>query len=55
MSLVTSPIDPLAGLGWPVSRETSTPDVSRETDPPALTGLGWPREDDRMPSAEGSR
>ena len=65
MSLVTSPTNSLTGLGWPVSRETSPPDVSRETDrarpggsvepPPSgsLTGLGWPREDGRMPSPEG--
>ena len=53
MSLVTSSTNPLTGLGWPVSRETSTPDVSRETDPAPLTGLGWPREDDRMPAPDG--
>ena len=65
MSLVTSSTNPLTGLGWPVSRETSTPDVSRETDPAqpggsakpplsgSLTGLGWPREDDRMPAPDG--
>ena len=31
-------------LGWPVSRETAPPDVSRETALSGTTGLGWPDE-----------
>ena len=35
---------PLTGLGWPVSRETAPPNVSRDTALSGMAGLGWPDE-----------
>jgi hypothetical protein len=47
MSSVTTPSTPLTGLGWPVSRETAEPDVSRET----VAALGWPAKTPPLPDA----